>query len=254
MLNPEEIHRRAEREREKQAQRNKRQRRGPREKRFFPLKPESFKIFHRIYPHYPSMLWLMIPLVLATIGGTLWVVDKKGFKWVLPYLLYIMAVPVIVYTITFIRELIEYQTYKTWRRGLGFPVNGWERLGESEKFPKYKYWDNVTVIILTKSSTTSATLKLIDDVLFLFTAAANGTFYAADQVQPGASGDIRKKWQRTGLLEVSGSANSSVMGQLYLCIHKHLRAIHKEYGCIEAVNIKYAKQIFEVQMIQISSD
>lgn len=248
----EDIQRQAEREREKEQRRNRKRRHGPKGKRFFPLKPESFKVFHRIYPHSPHQLWLMIPLLLATIGGTLWLVDKKGFKWVLPWLLYIIAVPVIVYTISYIRELISYQTYKGWRKNLHFTLNGWDRLGESEKFPKYRFWDNVTVTVLAKPGTSGDVLKLLDDVLYLFCRAASGTFYEADFVQPGASGDIRKKWQRTDLLEVSGSANSSVMGELYLCIHKHLRPIHQEYNCIEAVNIRYAKQIFEVQQIQIS--
>lgn len=248
----ENIQRQAELEREKEQRRNRRKRRGPRGKRFFPLNPDGFKVFHRIYPYTPSLLWLMIPLVLTTIAGTLWLVDKKGFNWVLPYMLYITAVPVIIYAFSFIRELIEYQTYKHWRKGLHFTLNGWDRLGESEKFPKSRFWDNVTVTMLAKPGTPGDTLKLLDDILYLFTVAANGVFYAADQVQPGAAGDLRKKWQRTGLLEVSGSANSSVMGELYVCIYKRLRPVHQAYDCIEAVNIKYSKQVFEVQPVQVS--
>lgn len=253
MLSPEEIHQKAEQERQKQAIRARKQNRSPRAKIYRPLHPESRRVFHRIYPHQPDFrLWVLLPLMLCTVGFTMYLIDRRHFAWMLPYSIGLCAVPVAAYLFTMLREWIDYRTYKNWRINLGFPVHGWDRLGESEKFPRYKYWDNLSVTVQLKPNAAAGTVKLVDDVLFLFAAAASGSFYVADQVQPGASGDLRKKWGKTGPLTVSGSANSMVMGQLYLCIQQHLRVVQLQTHSIESVHLAFSKNIFEVQQIQIS--
>jgi hypothetical protein len=71
-------------------------------------------------------------------------------------------------------------------------------------------------------------------------------------VQPGAAHDLRQSWKKTAPLTAAGSANSSVMGELYLCIAEQLRHIHKANHCIASVNISYSKRVYEVQPIQSS--
>jgi hypothetical protein len=253
-MNPEQIHQQAEQERQKEARRNSRRKKGPRQRSFTPAAADSWQVFRRIYPHQPNrLLWILLPLLLATVGITLYMVDRKQFGWMLPYIIGVALIPVVVYLLVQVRKRLQYPAYKTWRSRLGFPVNGWDRLGKSENFPRAGFWDDsLTVQVLLKSGAQPATIKLTDDILYLFTRAANGWFYTADQVQPGLAGDIRKKWQTTGPLTVTGSADGGVMGDLYLTISKQLAAVHQNTGHIEAVNLSYSKHIYKIQPEQTS--
>jgi hypothetical protein len=254
MPDPEKIHQKAARLRQKRAIQEAKQKTVTPPKSFVPVPAESRSVFHAIYPHWPNFfLWLLLPLLIATIGWTLWFIDRKQFSWLFTYAVIFSLVPVAAYLLTLLREQLEYSAYKTWRNKLGFPVNGWDQLGNIENFPRHTYWDELlTVEIKTAGTANTATIKLLEDVLYLFTIAASSTFYTADFVQPGASGDLRKKWAPTGPLSAAGSANSSVMGQLYLCIHQELRQIQKDTNAIEAVNLVFSNELIEVQPLQVS--
>ena len=248
------IHEQAERERRKEARRHAREQRPRRRKGFRQRSADSFYVFHKIYPHTPHVLyWLVLPWMLATVGFTLWMINKKQFAPLLPYTIGLALVPVAAWMFTLLREWIEYGTYRNWRSTLGFPVHGWDKLGSSKKLPHIRHWvESLTVTVNPKYPLTTQTVKLVNDVLYLFCVSANKTFYAADQVQPGRAGDGRHNWKRTGDCTVSGSANSSVFGELYLCIHKTLRKVHHSTSGIESVTLGFSSGTMEVTPIQVS--
>lgn len=254
MLDAEEIHRQAEKERLKDTRRKSRKGRRRKGPSLMPVAAESRKVFHRIYPHNPNiLLWVMLPLILAITGWVMMYLDWKRWQWMLPYAIGITLIPVLVYVFTRIREMIDYITYRTWRNNLGFPVNGWDRLGQSPNFPRLQYWDaSLIVEVRLKPAAGADTVRLVDDLLFLFTKAANSCFYVADQVQAGLAGDIRNKWIKSGYLEVAGSADGGVMGELYLFIHKKIRALHQGTGLVEAVNLKFSKNVYQITPVQTS--
>lgn len=254
MLNPQDIHRKAEEARLKENKRQSRRNKGRSGKRFFPLAPESRTVFHRIYPHSPNFfITMLLPLMAFTAGLVLWWIDKKNYGLLMPWLWTLPAIPVITWLIYAIREMMDYSHYKTWRETLRFPVHGWDYLGQSPHFPQWKFWDRNTILqVNLKQNSDHATHKLVTDMLYLCTIEANGTFYEADQVQPGAAGDLRYRWQTTGDLEISGSANSSVIGELYLFIDKQLRAVQLQTNMLESVTIRFSKNILEVQPVQTS--
>ncbi|MBL7732995.1 MAG: hypothetical protein JNM88_17625 [Chitinophagaceae bacterium] len=254
MLNPDDIHQQAEAERRKAGKRQRKSSRGARGKRFFPKAAESRSVFHQIYPHGPNFfIVFLLPMMLFITGLVLWYIDKRRFHILFPWIWALPAISLFTWLYYTLKELIEYRHYKTWRSDLGFTLHGWDELGQSPKFPKWKFWDRNTILsVHLKPSADTGTRNLVNDLLYLFTVKANKTFYAADQVQPGAAGDLRNKWQHSGELEVSGSANSSVAGQIYLLIDKQLREVQAKEKCIESVSVKFSKDILEIQAIQIS--
>jgi len=254
MFNPDDIHARADKERRKEISRRQKRVRGKKGKRFFPVSSGSRQVFHRIYPHGANQfITLFLPLMLFVIGLALYFTDKKNFGFLLPWLWWLPAIPVVSWLLYFIREQIDYKHYKNWRDDLGFIVHGWDELGQHEKFPRWNYWDRNTILRLQlKRPPDAALLKLLYDLLYLCSVAANKTFYEADFVQPGAAGDLRYKWKHTGELEIGGSTNSSVLGELYLFLDKKLRAVQASYDCIESVTIHFSKDFLEVQPVQVS--
>jgi hypothetical protein len=253
-MNLEEIHKKAEQERQLQARKNARTKKPNRSRAFQPQPAESWKVFRKIYPHKPNVLWWMVlPLTIATIGFVLFYIEKKRFNWMLPYTVALASIPVAAWLFTLVRELMEYPAYKNWQKTLGFPVNGWEKLGSSKQFPHPTHWvESLSVEVKLKGIANTQTAKLMEDVLYLFSIAANKAFYTADDIQAGRAGDGRYQWVRTDFLTVSGSANSSVMGELYRCIHKTLRKIHEQTNAIEAVTLKYSDGFMEVTPVQVS--
>lgn len=254
MLNPDDIHQQAEAERRKAGRRQRKDWRGSREKRFFPQPAESRSVFHQVFPHSPNFfVAFLLPLMLFVAGLVLWYIDKRRFHIFFPWIWGLPAIPLLTWLYYTIWERLSYSHYKSWRSDLGFTVQGWDELGQSRQFPKWKYWDSNTILqVHLKPGTPTTTRNLVNDLLYLFTVKANKTFYAADQVQPGAAGDLRKKWQHSGELEVSGSANSSVLGQVYLLIDKQLREVHKKEDCIESVFLRFSKSLLEIQSLQVS--
>jgi hypothetical protein len=247
MLDRDNIHREAEKERQKQSAKAGRTR-SPGKKSFVSQPADSFYVFRRIYPHQPNRLIVFaLPMVLAVTGITLLLTDKKKFGWLWPYTLAVALVPLFSYLLTALRKRLDYRVYRTWRIHLDFPVQGWDELGRSEKFPKSQYWkDLLTVEVKLRNGTAAADVKLVEDLLFLFTKKANGWFYAADQAQAGLAGDIRKKWKPVGTLTVAGSADGGVMGELYLLLHRQFRNLHTQSGCIERVELQYSGSIYEI--------
>lgn len=254
MLDAEEIHRQAEKARLKDTQRKRRKGKSKSGPSLMPVAAESRRVFHRIYPHNPNFfLWIMLPLILATIGWVMIYLNWKRWQWMMPYTISITLFPVLVYGFTRIREMIDYLSYRNWRDSLGFPVNGWDRLGQSPNFPRLQYWDDSLIVqVILKPSAGADIIRLTEDLLFLFSKEANSYFYAADQVQAGMAGDIRNKWIKSGYLEVAGSADGAVMGQLYLLIHKKIRALHQGSNLVEAVNLKFSKRVYQITPVQTS--
>lgn len=248
------IHRKAAAARKKQAHKKAAVKESPRQESFIPLHAESRQVFNAIYPHRPRFLpWIMLPLVLATIAWTLWLISRNQFSWLFPYAIGFSAFPVVVTVFTFFRKRIDYLGYKNWRAGLGFPVNGWDQLGQTKESLHWRYWDQLlTVSVNLKEGSPPELEKLAEDILYLFTIEANKCFYAADPVQPMTAGDLRREWTMPGTLSAEGSANCTVMGELYLCITNHLRDLQQNNPVIETVELRFSGQVLEVQPLQVS--
>lgn len=245
------IPKRAATERRKQSLRNARHSNQPEAVPYTPLHPGSPKIFNRIDPRAPHIgAWVIFVVIVAVVCWMLWLLNRKQFEWLLPVALCITLLPFAVYTFQFIRAQLDYKIYTHWLNNLGFPVNGWSRLGEEENFPALLYWDDLTVAIELKPATPTGTIKLVEDALYLFTISAGKAFYKADHIQSGSSTDQRKRFTASNLT-ASGSANGEVMGYLYYFLQRDLRTIHKQENAIEAVHLVFGKNIFHVKPVQV---
>jgi hypothetical protein len=240
------LHKKAEKERLRQAAAA--ENKGKKVRPFIPLAAGSKKIFYKIYPYRPNIfLWTMLPLFAAVTGWVMFAIDRKANQSLLPYTIAATCLPVIVYLITILRIELAYPGYKNWLNRIGFAVNGWDHLGQSEKFLGSNYWDDMLQVeIVLINMTDDAALKLSADALFLFTVAANKTFYTAEQAQAGLAGDIRKKWKTLISLTAAGSANLAVMGKLYHFINIILSGIHKQQQNIKAVNLTFSNHLYEI--------
>jgi hypothetical protein len=248
-MNPQQIHQQARQERQKEARRSKgaQQNAGPQP--YVPLPANSRDVFYRIFPYQPGQLWwLALPVMLVSIGFTLLLIDGKRYYWLRPYTIGMALVPVVVYFLLRLRKRMLYPAYKNWLNRLGFPVTGWDWLGQTENFPRSLYWnDLLTVQVVLKTSASKETEALAQDILYLFTIAANGCFYSAETAQAGAAGDIRKKWKPAEPLTVEGSADGWVMGCLYKTIEQRLGTLHNSTGHVQAVNLTFSKTVYKIK-------
>lgn len=146
--------------------------------------------------------------------------------------------------IHFTLKIGRYSEYKKWRTNLPFELTGWEKLGTIENFPKGRYWNHYSSLkVILRASHATETEKLVKDALFLFCTEANKCFYE------GWSGmDGRDLWKESekDKLTVTGSANSGVVGEMYTCVNKHIKAIHARFGDIVRVEIGFSDRVSEV--------
>lgn len=250
---PDEIRRKAEKQRSKEALQGQNNEPANTPDIFRPTSSESFQVFRSINPYKTGLgVWILPVFILAIITWILWLMNQKQLGWLLPVAIAVSLLPVLVNLFSLVRERTSYQTYKNWCSHPGFAVNGWNRLGQTKNFPQLTYWLPLTVEVKLNSGTPVEMAKLTEDVLYLFTVGANRCFYRANQVQSGSSGDLRKKWELTKNFTATGSANGEVMGQLYHCLQKNLYHIHERTNAVEAVNLVFGKTVFEVRPFRLT--
>lgn len=180
--------------------------------------------------------------------------DWKQYAWLLPYVVGVSLIPVLAYLFTRAREWWDYPAYKAWCKQPPFPITGWDRLGAAENFPKNLFWnDLLTVTVNVSSKASPETIRLIEDMLYLFCKAADKEFYDAEQSQSGLAGDIRKKWIKAGPLTAAGSADGGVLGKLYLFIKKQLGGIHQQTQHIAGVQLSFSQSVYKIAPVEIDS-
>jgi hypothetical protein len=249
-MNPDEIRQLAQKERLRQKDKKHKKRKDdfPKVQGFQPVSADSWSVFSKIYPGKLNVLvWLFGILTLGTTLLFLYWENKE--LWMLQGGLGLVALVGLRLILYYILKILEFGKYRKWRRNLPFTVNGWDILGKKEKYPSYTQWDlKVSLTVKLKSNPSDEVKELIRDALFIFISKANKDFYEPASVQAGFVGDVRKKWDFTDSFEVTGSANASVLGEIYLCISKLLRSIHLSYPVIESVSLHYSNEIYTVDL------
>ncbi len=236
-------------EREKLSRKHEKSKKSIAKKKIFiPHSCDSWYVYNRIVPlHIIVFLWVYVVLTLGIIAFGMYYTESNDVR-----LWYAGAILCSAFglrlIIHWIIKLIQFTTYKNWRKNLQFTLVGWEKLGSESNFPKkYHWYDEVVVEVKLKNLSSSLNESLVKDALFLFTCNANKNFHSANQVQSGFMGDIRKTWSMGDGTIAKGSADGTVMGQLYVFLHKHLSAVQKEKNCIDKVEINYHGKIHKIE-------
>ncbi|MBC8110009.1 MAG: hypothetical protein H7Y04_03010 [Verrucomicrobia bacterium] len=253
-MKAEEIKKRAEKERKRQSRRKFRFPKFAKPKGFQPVSPESWRIYSRIYPgRLNHLVWFLGVLTLAFSSFILYWITPSS--WALYAGLFLSGAFLIRMGIYFAVKLLSFNKFKNWRKTLPFDVQGWDSLGQKEDFPNYTTWDtHVQIEIKVKPQITSEIYSLIDDACFIFISEANKCYYEPEPVQAGFFGEIRHKWRLDNERILHGSANASVLGEIYLLINRYLRSIHQKYQIITSVHIQFSKKAYKVAPLEIGSD
>ncbi|HYG51587.1 MAG TPA: hypothetical protein VD905_11830 [Flavobacteriales bacterium] len=252
MVNPDDISGMAEREKEKEKKRGQQKPKQTIPHSFAPRSCESWYVFSRIYPHYPNFFWwvfvvLTLGIVFLAICFSTGISRPVG-QWSFYTGMGFIGLFILRLLVHHIMKITAFGRYKDWRQKTGFTINGWEKLGMREDFPKIHHWDKlVEYTVNVEGFTTEAVRKTIHDALYLFMVRANNCFYEKNFIQTGYSGEIRTKWNFSGELSVAGSANEMVMGHMYLNVVNYLKPIHEKHRVIKAVDIKYSGEIRQVE-------
>jgi hypothetical protein len=152
-------------------------------------------------------------------------------------------------------KIFSFFKYKNWRKTLNYKLIGWDNLGTQKKFPKAEHWDlDVELKINVKEPVPVEAAKTLKDALFLLNTKANKCFYELNFSQSGFSGDIRHRWKFIEAYTVAGSADSSVLGQIYECLNKHIRTIQEKWSFIESVMITFSNRIYHMKSPDVPLD
>ncbi|MFI5203927.1 MAG: hypothetical protein ACHQF2_05470 [Flavobacteriales bacterium] len=251
-MNTDEISKKAEKERERQKKKKWKFRLNREEKPVFsPSSPESWWVYSRIYPyHWNVFIWIYLVLTIGIVFFGLYYMEYNSAEWM--WYTGIIGIGLFTLRITVHNTLkiIRYFSYRNWRKTLPFTLTGWDKIGSVEHFPGAQYWNQEARVKVTlKGSLKGDGQRLVKDALFLLTVEANKCFYTPGMVQAGYLGDIRKKWKVEHDTTVVGSANGAVLGDMYQCIHKHLRAIQNAHGIIDSVKVEFSDSNDKVEPI-----
>lgn len=252
MVNPDDISELADWERKKEKKRGENKPVQKRSRDWQPKSCDSWYVFRRIYPIYPNFFWwffgvltlgiVFISIYFSTAG------NRPADQWSLYIGLGFIGLFMLRLLIHHAMKIMAFNRYKGWRQKLGFQLNGWEVLGRKKDFPKTHHWDKqVEYTVQVESFASQAVRKTIHDALYLFNRKANGCFYEKYFVQSGYSGEIRVKWNFSNELSVTGSADDTVMGYMYLNIVDYLKPIHEKHRVIRSVDIKFSGHVYEVE-------
>ncbi|CAN5906844.1 hypothetical protein BH11BAC7_BH11BAC7_22300 [soil metagenome] len=197
---------------------------------------DSFYVWSRIYPGRVS--WIM--WILVGITGTVIIPEsfRDKSKWELYIGIALVSAAVLRYISVQLMKRVTYSTYKNFLSELNFRVNDWSNL---EKFPdlmKRQYWAfDCSIAVEVRPTATDADKKYVHDALFLFTGLANERYYR------GTKGNGPKKWKFEKELELAGSADGAVTGDMYVLLYDYLRGVQEKCGCIEVVNLSWGKEV-----------
>jgi hypothetical protein len=241
-----EISRKAEEERKKQAKREKKPWYNREDKQGFQsYSPDGWYVYSRIYPYYYNIfLWIFIIMTMGIVFTAMYYFESSG-EWSLYTGLVFLVLFAVRVGIHLLLKIYRFSEFKKWRKTLPFQLKGWETLGSFKNFPRGHYWNYYCSLkVNLRSSINQDADKLINDALFVFCTEANKAFYEA-----GFGMDGRDKWveDKTEKFKVKGSANAAVVGDMYLCIHKHLRAIHQNYNNIAGVEVEFGNRVTKIE-------
>ncbi len=253
-MDPEDIKRKAEAERQKQnkiARKNSANKSFAYDRKHFqPSSANSWRVYNRIYPYYYNVfIWFFIVATLGFVCLVIYYIETRSVYMLYAGLAFLGAVALRI-LMHWALKIIRFSSYKNWRGTLGFQVHGWDKLGTIENFPNEKYWfPTVEVNVIANPNMTQEQADTVHAAMYLLTVEANRCFYAMETHHH----DSRARWS-AGDLNAFGSANASVMGDIYKCINIHLRIIHNKYNCIKQVNISYSGELRKIEAMEVSVD
>lgn len=248
-MDPDKISEEAKQERERQTRlNNKKKSEIVSGKSFQEKSPESFYVFHRIYPYYYNFfLWFFMVFTLGIVALFLYFFETSDERVLYAGIFFCSAFALrllVFWTV----KLFRFRYYKNWRKDLPFELTGWENLGSSKNLPASRVWDRYTEVkVILKSNAIAMEKQLVKDAVYLFCTRSNEWFYTANQVQAGYAGDIRVKWEMTDEHTAKGSANGPVLGCCYLLVDQYLRAIQNKYDCIARVEVNFSKNFITIE-------
>ncbi|CAN5906864.1 hypothetical protein BH11BAC7_BH11BAC7_22310 [soil metagenome] len=239
-MNPEEISRRAEKERRKLENQQQPPTPKPAGKIY---NAYSFHAYSRIFPGgFNFGTWVLLCIPAIVLIGLYFFSDDTGI-WALYAGAFLIGVFLVRWLFDFIQKLATFNSYKNFTSSLGFQLEGWEMLGAYPKQLSYRSWSGKsTVEVILKETITREQTKLVKDALFLFNSRANGKFYEAEM-----GGDGRTKWDFVNGLKVLGSSDINVIGDMYTLINDHLKSVQQKYHSIVVVKVKFDPTVFNVE-------
>lgn len=216
--------------------------------------PYSYWVYSRIYPHgFNVFIWVFLVLTAGFVSFAVWYLERTA-DWVFYMGMGFVGLFALRWLVYFLGKVFTYSRYRNFFRQAPFAISGWDRLG-SRNFPQYDHWILKSAVeVRCKPGVSAEEQKRVNDALLLFNQRANKCFYAANQVQAGFAGDPRDKWRFETPLRVIGSANSGVMGEAYILMHRHLAVIQQHYACIEAVVFDCHGEARKVDTVDVSID
>ncbi|MBN2570788.1 MAG: hypothetical protein JXA68_01560 [Ignavibacteriales bacterium] len=148
----------------------------------------------------------------------------------------------------YVTLILGYIKFRSFFNNLSFPLNGWIELLNTDKFKKFQYWRETSIIINYKQE------KDIPDnvknaLYTILIDKANSNFYT-----PESSYDPRKEWHKTDNNNLRGSLNSAVTGDFYLFLKNDLVPLNEKYDCIANIEIQIQSEPYEVEPIRVQSE
>jgi hypothetical protein len=239
-MDPEEISRRAEKERQKLESQDKpvsQERAGKTHDAF------SFYTYCKIFPGgFNLVVWMLLCVPGMVLLGLYFFSDDTG-AWAMYAGAACIGMFILRWCIDFLQKIFTYSSYKNFTASLGFPLEGWNTLGAYPKQLNEGEWSKKsTVEVVMKGNGTAAQPKLIKDALYLFNTRANKKFYEA-----AAGRDGRTSWDFVHALKVTGSSDKQVTGEMYTLINVYLKSIQEKYHTIASVKVNFDPEIFKVE-------
>jgi hypothetical protein len=239
-MNPEEISKKANKERlKKQAQAKP----GVKEKIYPTYDAYSFHTYSKIFPgSFMFVAWMFLGLAGTALIVAYFLEGDMG-AWSIYAGLFCIALFLLRWLIEFLRKVFTYNSYKTFSSSLGFQLEGWDKLGSYPKQLMRQEWSKNSIVEITlREYAPDEQIKLVKDALYLFVAKANAQFYEAE-----IGGDGRNEWTFVNDFKVTGSSDVGVIGQLFTLIHVYLKSIQDNYSVIVMVKVKFDPEIFQVK-------
>lgn len=246
MMDPDEISKKAERERKKAAEITLAKQKA-KDADSAPLKFDSFRVYRKIFPSkFKPFLWVIIFIVPAAIVILIWLLDDSLGIWALYAGLVSISLFILRIIIEFLRKVFTYKTYKNFISKPPFPIEGWEKIGSNPKlFKDSTYWaDDCSVEVFLFDTTGGPHIKMINDALVLFAKDANSHFYATPLGKMESS-----HWKFVHALKIKGDANKEVIGDLYKLIQFYLKPIHQQYPVIQSVRVVIGDRVGKIDPI-----
>jgi len=207
-----------------------------------PLDPFSFYVYSRIFPSgFRMILWIFFVLTIGTVCIFLYLLEDTSV-WFLYIGLGLINLFFLRLIIEQLRKIWTYKTYKNFKTNLPFQLQGWKNISKNPDLLHPQNWSfDCSIEVILNKEANEFDYQKINDALTLFISGANKHFYKA------WLSDGRKKWSLENQLNATGSADITVIGEMYTLVQDYLKSIHEKYPVVEIVKIIIDQNIGNVE-------